>query len=434
MTLQKRRVTNLLLLALPVFLFFNLSFVAALWWWYRGLPPENTINAHISLFTIMHLSWLVIFYLFQLLDLRTYRGWQWIYRLVWAMGLSMIVGAFIFYLQPNLLVTPRRMLAVHVVLSSGLTLLWGAAATWAMGKRRPLHILFMGVDTVATERFSELANQQRFSIRCTHVSSSHQAPLDEFAARKPDILCLSSTLPEGYEHLIEEARKERVPIYTYTDLYEEFLRRIAVGELHSWSRPNSSPFMHLHLIIKRLTDITIGLLLGLVVLVTAPIIVPLIKLSSEGPIFFLQRRVTLDGKPFTIYKYRTMRTDTDSSTWTQKKDPRVTRIGGLLRRSHLDEIPQAWNLIKGDLSLVGPRPEQVVIVEELKKRIPFYAHRHHIRSGLTGWAQLQGYAGTVRGSQDKLEFDLYYLKHQSLLFDLEIILKTLRSLAGLSGR
>jgi len=192
--------------------------------------------------------------------------------------------------------------------------------------------------------------------------------------------------------------------------------------------------MHLHLIIKRLTDITIGLLLGLVVLVTAPIIVPLIKLSSEGPIFFLQRRVTLDGKPFTIYKYRTMRTDTDSSTWTQKKDPRVTRIGGLLRRSHLDEIPQAWNLIKGDLSLVGPRPEQVVIVEELKKRIPFYAHRHHIRSGLTGWAQLQGYAGTVRGSQDKLEFDLYYLKHQSLLFDLEIILKTLRSLAGLSGR
>jgi exopolysaccharide biosynthesis polyprenyl glycosylphosphotransferase len=434
MTLQKRRLTNLFLLALPVFVLFNLSFIATLWWWYQGLPPENTVNAHILLFTIMHISWLVVLYLFQLLDLRTYRGWQWIYRLVWAMGLSMIVGAFIFYLQPNLLITPRRMLVVHVVFSSGLVLLWGMVATWAMARRRPLHILFMSVDLEATERFSELANQQRYSIRCTHISDAHDTPLDEFIMRKPDILCLPDVLPTHYQSIVQEAREKNIPIYTYTTLYEEFLRRIAIDELQHISGPNTSPFMHLHLIMKRLIDLVMGLLIGIVVILTAPIIIPLIKLSSPGPVLFLQKRVTLDGKTFTIYKYRTMRTQTDTSQWTQKNDPRVTKIGAFLRRSHLDELPQAWNLIKGDLSLVGPRPEQEVIVEKLNNLIPFYTHRHRVRSGLTGWAQLQGYTGSMVGTHDKLEYDLYYLKHQSLLFDLEIILKTLRSLVRLSGR
>jgi lipopolysaccharide/colanic/teichoic acid biosynthesis glycosyltransferase len=148
------------------------------------------------------------------------------------------------------------------------------------------------------------------------------------------------------------------------------------------------------------------------------------KLSSPGPVLFSQPRVGKYGTIFTVYKYRTMKIDGAHDTWTGTDDPRITRVGKILRRLRLDELPQSINLLQGNMSLVGPRPEQPHIVEAMRQEIPFYDERHLVKPGLTGWGQLNVYARTVEETRTKLQHDLYYIKHRSFGFDLEIIAKT----------
>ncbi|MEK7451733.1 MAG: sugar transferase, partial [Patescibacteria group bacterium] len=135
-----------------------------------------------------------------------------------------------------------------------------------------------------------------------------------------------------------------------------------------------------------------------------------------------------------IYKYRSMRDGTPNNIWTQDGDPRITAFGKFLRKTRIDELPQCFSLLKGDMSLVGPRPEQVNIAKTLCNEIPFYDTRHMIRPGITGWAQLHVYAGTTEETRKKLQYDLYYLKHKSIIFDLEIMIKTIFHILFLEGK
>jgi exopolysaccharide biosynthesis polyprenyl glycosylphosphotransferase len=187
---------------------------------------------------------------------------------------------------------------------------------------------------------------------------------------------------------------------------------------------------------KRVFDIAAGLG-GLVVLVVLTPFVALGDLvASRGPLFYRQTRVGRDHREFTIYKFRTMDDDQSAPTdWTAPGDPRITPFGNLLRRSHLDELPQVINVLKGDLSIVGPRPEQPRYVTELTAKLPFYELRHSVRPGLTGWAQVKyGYAGDETDAREKLQYDFYYLGHQSLRFDLVIAGRTIRTIIGSGGR
>jgi exopolysaccharide biosynthesis polyprenyl glycosylphosphotransferase len=169
----------------------------------------------------------------------------------------------------------------------------------------------------------------------------------------------------------------------------------------------------------------IGLILATPILVAATIA---IKLDSRGGIFFKQPRVGQDGKTFSIYKLRTMKVDAEKYSgpvWAKKSDDRITRVGRFLRATRIDEIPQMWNVLKGDMSFVGPRPERPVFVEQLSEKIPFYSERHRVKPGLTGWAQLCfAYADNEEDTREKLRYDLYYIKNQSLLLDLLIIIQT----------
>jgi exopolysaccharide biosynthesis polyprenyl glycosylphosphotransferase len=187
---------------------------------------------------------------------------------------------------------------------------------------------------------------------------------------------------------------------------------------------------------KRVFDLVAGLV-GVVVLV---IVTPFVGLgdlvANRGPVFYRQTRVGRDHREFTIYKFRTMDDDHSAPTdWTAPGDTRITPFGNLLRRSHLDELPQMINVLKGDLSIVGPRPEQPRYVDELTAKLPFYALRHSVRPGLTGWAQVKyGYAGDETDAREKLQYDFYYLGHQSLRFDLVIAGRTIRTIVGGDGR
>ena len=181
---------------------------------------------------------------------------------------------------------------------------------------------------------------------------------------------------------------------------------------------------------KRVIDI-IGSLIGLILVSPIILVISLMVYLTMGkPIFFKQVRPGLYGKPFTIYKFRTMTKDAEKTgaQWSIIGDKRVTPLGQILRKTHIDEFPQLVNVLKGKLSFVGPRPERPEFVEILQKEIPYYNLRHLVKPGITGWAQLNyPYASSIEDSFEKLQYDLFYLKHKGFLFDLSIILKTLRS-------
>jgi exopolysaccharide biosynthesis polyprenyl glycosylphosphotransferase len=213
------------------------------------------------------------------------------------------------------------------------------------------------------------------------------------------------------------------------EFYERVMRRASLEDLdESWflfDRPLRA--RRTYAAIKRITDLVAGLLGSLLVCLIVPIIALLIRLDDGGPVFFRQERVGRGRRPFLIWKFRTMQVEAeaDGPVWAAPDDARVTRIGRLLRRTRLDELPQFFNVLKGDMALVGPRPERPQFVRILEQAVPFYQRRHLMRPGITGWATVRfGYGDTVTDKWRSHEYDLYYLKHRSPLLDLEILART----------
>ncbi len=179
--------------------------------------------------------------------------------------------------------------------------------------------------------------------------------------------------------------------------------------------------------LKRAFDIVLAAISGVVALLMTPVIAAFIKLDDGGPVFYSQARIGQNGRPFRLYKFRTMRAgaETNAAVWATKNDPRVTRIGRLLRNSRLDELPQLYNVLIGQMSLVGPRPERPDFVDSLCEHIPYFNERHLVKPGITGWAQIGfRYGSSIEDAKRKLQFDLYYLKNMSLELDIMILLRT----------
>jgi sugar transferase (PEP-CTERM system associated) len=189
--------------------------------------------------------------------------------------------------------------------------------------------------------------------------------------------------------------------------------------------------------ISRRVVSTMTALIGLLILLPFfPFIILMVRLSSPGPIFFHQTRVGMNGKNFKVHKFRTMRTDAEAlgAKWATKNDPRVTKVGMFMRKTRLDELPQLWNVLIGDMGFVGPRPERPEFVPMLVEQIPYFELRHMIRPGLTGWAQVRfGYGATMAEAREKLEFDLYYIKHMTLGLDLLIMFETVKTIIRRQG-
>jgi lipopolysaccharide/colanic/teichoic acid biosynthesis glycosyltransferase len=223
--------------------------------------------------------------------------------------------------------------------------------------------------------------------------------------------------------------------------YEELLGRVPIQHLEAdWvlrSFVDQIRVSGFYLVVKRLIDL-IGAALGLLVFALAyPWIALAVLIESGRPVMFRQDRLGRGGRPYQVLKVRTMLQDAEAdgmAHWAQDQDPRTTLVGRILRRAHLDEFPQFWNVLRGEMSLVGPRPERPELVRELEGVIPFYRARLLVKPGLTGWAQVNyGKGASVQGSAEKLEYDLYYIKHRGLILDLWIILRTLGRVVGFQG-
>jgi len=231
-----------------------------------------------------------------------------------------------------------------------------------------------------------------------------------------------------------------VRVRTLGAFYEEWLGKLPISELERASLFFDIGELHRagYGRAKRLVDVPLALVGLLALAVVAPVVWVANLAGNRGPLLYRQARVGKAGAVFTLLKFRTMTPSAGDSTvgeWTTENDPRVTPVGRLLRTSHLDELPQVLNILRGDLGVVGPRPEQPHYVDELTDKLPFYRLRHVVRPGLTGWAQVKyGYAGSESAALEKLQYEFWYLRHQSLRTDAKIIGRTARSILGSEGR
>ena len=223
------------------------------------------------------------------------------------------------------------------------------------------------------------------------------------------------------------------------DHYEQTMRRALLDDLdESWflfDRPlRRRP---VYTAVKAVIDLAAGVIGSLIALLVVPLVWLVYRLDDRGPVFYVQERIGLHGRPFRMWKFRTMQVDAEAEgpVWAQTDDDRVTRLGRLLRSSHLDELPQFFNVLRREMSLIGPRPERPVFVRLLGRAIPFFDRRHLVRPGVTGWAVVRfGYSGSVRDKWIIHEHDLYYLKHRSLPLDLEIMARTVLVMLTRRGR
>lgn len=226
-------------------------------------------------------------------------------------------------------------------------------------------------------------------------------------------------------------RLKGIPVDDGIAFTEQLAGKLSVESLHPSFLIFSDGFKRSAIFkrLKRVLDIS-GSLFGLIVFSLVSVIISFaIRLESKGPVLYRQKRVGEDGKIFHLLKFRSMRADAEANgpVWAQKDDQRVTRVGRIIRKLRLDEVPQMFNVLRGEMSFVGPRPERPFFVEQLKSEIPFYSERHVVKPGITGWAQISyPYGASKEDALEKLKYDLYYIKHMSLLFDLLIVLQTVK--------
>jgi lipopolysaccharide/colanic/teichoic acid biosynthesis glycosyltransferase len=244
---------------------------------------------------------------------------------------------------------------------------------------------------------------------------------------------------QGSQAIVEQVallHEGGIRVRTLSLFYEQWLGKLPIGELERVSLMFDIGEIHRlrYGRLKRVLDLTFGLMMLPVLIAVTPIVWSANLIGNRGPLFYSQPRVGKGGSQFSIYKYRTMEPNDGPTDWTDIEDSRVTPVGALLRITHLDELPQVINVLRGDLSLVGPRPEQPHYVEQLEAKLPYYQLRHLVQPGLTGWAQVKFQYGRTEGDAlEKLQYEFYYLRRQSLAIDLRILARTLRTILPTRG-
>jgi sugar transferase (PEP-CTERM system associated) len=373
-------------------------------------------------------------------------------RLCRAMFATTLVLSLLYYLLPNLRLPPAG-LFVGLPLAAGVAFAWRRVHPWLLGQEGFLeNVLVLGTGHTAELLVAEMLRRTSLGYRAIGYLAEKPAdvgaPLTgpavlgtvaemEAIVQSRRVTLIVVALEDQRGRLPIEAllgcRLHGVQVEDAPSFFERLTGKILVSDLRPSWLVFSPGFRKPRFLRNAKRGIELVVAGGVLVLV-APLLVVLavlIRLDSPGPAVYAQARVGLSGRVFDLYKLRTMRRDAEATTgpvWSLgARDERVTRVGRYLRKLRLDELPQLVNVLKGEMSLVGPRPERLHFVEQLRRVIPYYDERHSVRPGITGWAQVKfGYGSTIEDSERKLQFDLYYVKNMSLLLDLAIVLDTLK--------
>jgi len=395
---------------------------------------------------------LAAFYLFDLYDfLVMHDRRELVLRLVQALGLAWIALAISFYTFPGLNLG-RGISLIALPLALTLMVSWRVSIHWVLGHPDfGERILIVGSGNLAVELAREVLNRPDAGYRIVGFVGTDAELLGK-SLINPRVIGMTDQLEEivkrdGIDRIVVAMGERRgqfptnrllqlsltgqVNIEEGASFYERLTGRVSLNMIRpSWliftGRGRQAKLAEVSRAVVHWMVAFIGAILSLpLVLITAI----LIKLESRGPVFYKQERVGKNGRPFTLMKFRSMRVDAeqDGPVWASKGDSRTTRVGRVIRKARIDEIPQFWNILKGEMSFVGPRPERPHFVAQLAEEITFYQQRHLIAPGLTGWAQIKyPYGSSIEDARQKLQYDLFYIKNQSLFLDAIVLFETVK--------
>lgn len=434
---------------------------------YQNRPGQGQWDALITPMSWLFLAAVLIAFIAGLYDIgRAKNNWRFFERILISALVWIMTGVLFFYVYPqNNLVTPKTILILTALCGFGLISLWRYFHNrFLSAVILKTNIIFIGAAPETLEIIKIIQkNPERGYLALGLVDPESASPLArETAGLLPvaqNLKSLSALLGKFSPHIFVIAPQFVKNEELLKDLYSQLFRQVEMTDLakfyeeitgrippftfsESWFLTNlreqqKKIYDRIHILV----DYLIALILAVFFIISFPIIALAIKLNSRGPVLFRQERVGRNGKTFHIYKYRTMKAvnadgsaETNGPVFAAAGDTRITLVGRFLRRTRLDEIPQFINILSGEMSLVGPRPERPEFVRQLTEAMPFYALRHLVKPGLTGWAQLQGYSGTIDENLRKLEYDLYYIKNRGPLLDAAIILRTINVIVKMAGR
>ncbi len=415
-----------------------------------GESFHSAWNAHAAPFSLIFLVWLAVFFLADFYHAPTLNiDTAFIRRFVGAMSLNVLLAIAVFYVGHIFGIAPKINLLLFSVIFVLLFVAWrGLIGEWFKSTIAKPAVIFVNLDERCTEIIQAVTKentdfhfaglvQENGKIICLekelpiYRDKSDIAKLCE--SKRVDMIVIGES-PEG--QLRRELYKQFVKgvrIYDAPGFFELAVRRLPILLLDAdWllrefrdRAPWQLEFM------KRICDIICGVFIGILLSPALLCIYGLLRVFETSSPIYSQVRIGKNGKTFTLYKFRTMQIDAekDGAKWAEQNDPRAMPIGKWLRHTHLDELPQLWNIIRGHMSFVGPRPERPEMMQTLDVQIPFFGLRHLVHPGITGWAQINyPYGSTVEDARKKLSYDLYYIKHWSLFWDARITLKTLTML------
>jgi len=432
----------------------------------RYYPHYNSgvWSQHLSPFTAIFIVWLLIFYVDNLYELAYGKGrLDLLGRVLRSVLLGTVFAMIFFYLGQDRLfsIRPQRVLLVDAAISAITIYLWHLIVNaFTKSPKMANGLMIIGFNPQVDEIIREISQRPQFGFQLRSIVASpgtniipdnlkEVATYDQFENLKnicieKKINFIVSTIHPRDNAVLSKSLFDCLPLkvsfFDFATFYEKITGKIPVTTVEqTWFLENlTESGKKTYEGIKRIIDVLLSVLLLILSLILVPFVVLAIKLSDKGPIFFTQVRVGKNGKNFTAIKFRTMKVGAEKNgpQWATKNDPRVTKLGKFLRKTRIDEIPQLINVIKGEMSLVGPRPERPEFVEELQSQIPFYKERLLVKPGLSGWAQVAGpaYGGSKEESLEKLQYDLFYIKNRSFGLDLSIMLKTIRTVLMVRGQ
>ena len=391
-----------------------------------GLPFSfPRLSDHLFPFSLIFIFWLLFFLIADLYNLQLLRMPNLLVRhTTHAISFAFSLSVLLFYLFGSFFaLTPKTNLLLFTAITSLLFLGWRFLALhlFSLGQMR---ILFAGSSPVFSDLSQHIKKNPQLGYELVGHSEASSSLLKIAKHKRAELIVLGSGDLDFFRQLLLPTR---VYFLSARDFYESLFGRVAADLIdHEWILHVTSRRYAFFETLKRLGDFFLGLVLAIFFLPLGFLIVLIILLTSRGPVIYSQKRTGQGGMPFTLYKFRTMTHGADGPLWTEKNDDRVTWFGKFLRFTHLDELPQLWNILRGDIAFVGPRPERIELAEKYRA-LPYYDLRHLIKPGITGWAQIAFPPSTsLEEARAKLSYDLHYLKYRSFFVDVILLLKTIR--------
>ncbi|MEA2113534.1 MAG: sugar transferase [Patescibacteria group bacterium] len=403
---------------------------------------------HFWPFTIVYLLWLTVFYISGLYELTLARNNIDFYSfLLRSLLINIGLAIAFFYFIPYFGITPKTNLFLNLAIFALLFASWRQLYNHSIKSSALVNnVLIIGKNKEIDQAIEVVKNNPQLGYRIIkRISPKNiQTPFDilEIAAQKSIKTIITAIDPHQDSRLVRSLYQCLPLKISFSDLpsfYEKILGKVPVSSIGEiWFLENLTESQkNFYEALKRIVDMVGAFIFGVISLFLYPFIALAIKIDSHGSVFYKQRRIGQDGQIFKVIKFRSMieEAEKDGAQWADQQDHRITRVGRFMRKTRIDELPQLWNVLIGQMSFIGPRPERIEFAQRLEKEIPYYQIRHIIRPGLTGWAQVNfRYGASVKDSIEKLQYELYYIKRRSLVLDISILLRTIKIILGGLGR